>query len=73
MMRETDRFYLNKEEPNKSCLLALRSMILQQDPGITETQKYGMPCKSTNYRRIFISHLKHLKAMGELKLDYDVL
>ncbi len=37
-------FYLNKEEPNKSCLLALRSIILDQDINISETQKYGMPC-----------------------------
>ncbi len=44
MIREIDTFYLKKEEPNKSCLLALRSIILQQDSTITETQKYGMPC-----------------------------
>jgi hypothetical protein len=44
MIREIDTFYLKKEEPNKSCLLALRSIILKQDPTITETQKYGMPC-----------------------------
>lgn len=44
MIRELDNFYLNKEEPNKSCLLALRTIILEQDSNITETQKYGMPC-----------------------------
>lgn len=43
-LREPDTFYLEKEEPNKSCLLALRSIILKQDHHITETQKYGMPC-----------------------------
>lgn len=37
-------YYLNKKEPVKSCLLALRSVILKQDNHITETQKYGMPC-----------------------------
>jgi uncharacterized protein YdhG (YjbR/CyaY superfamily) len=37
-------FYLSKTEPNKSCLLALRSIILRQSPDITETVKYGMPC-----------------------------
>ncbi len=37
-------YYLNKEEPNKSCLLSLRSIILDQDTHVTETQKYGMPC-----------------------------
>ena len=44
MIRETDNYYLNKAEPNKSCLLALRAMLLKQDPNVTETQKYGMPC-----------------------------
>ena len=44
MVRELDNFYLNKEEPNKSCLMALRNIILQQDNLITETQKYRMPC-----------------------------
>jgi hypothetical protein len=44
MIREIDNFYLSKEEPNKSCLLALRFIILQQDTNIVETQKFGMPC-----------------------------
>ena len=44
MIREVDNYYLNKGEPNKSCLFALRNIILQQDSNITETQKWGMPC-----------------------------
>ena len=44
MIRAVDRYYLSKEEPNKSCLIALRSIILEQDNNITETQKWGMPC-----------------------------
>lgn len=39
-----DEYYLNKEEPNKSCLLALRSLILNLGDDVTETKKYGMPC-----------------------------
>ena len=39
-----DDFYLSATEPNRSCLLALRSMVLAQDPLISETRKYGMPC-----------------------------
>jgi linoleoyl-CoA desaturase len=35
--------------------------------------EFNIPYKSTNYKYIFISHLKHLKTMGELKLNYDVL
>lgn len=44
MDNELHNYYLKKEEPNKSCLLALRSIILEQDHHISETQKYGMPC-----------------------------
>lgn len=44
MVDELHNYYLNKEEPNKSCLLALRSIILNQDTNISETQKWGMPC-----------------------------
>jgi hypothetical protein len=44
MIPDIDHYYLNKTEPTQSCLLALRNIILRQDPNITETQKYGMPC-----------------------------
>lgn len=44
MIDQLDSYYLNKQEPNKSCLLALRSIILQQDDEVTETRKWGMPC-----------------------------
>ena len=43
MLRDTDHFYLLKEEPAKSCLIALREIILRQDPDITPAWKYGMP------------------------------
>ncbi len=44
MSEQLHNFYLSQKEPNKACLLALRSIILKQDQHITETQKYGMPC-----------------------------
>ena len=44
MIEPLHNYYLNEKEPNKSCLLALRSIILNQDTNITETQKWGMPC-----------------------------
>lgn len=43
-MRELDQYYFNQEEPNQSCLLALRKIILEQDELVTETRKWGMPC-----------------------------
>ncbi len=43
MQEELTNFYLTQKEPNKSCLLALREMILSQDANITPAWKYGMP------------------------------
>ena len=43
-MHTLDQFYFNQPEPNGSCLLALRNLILQQDEKVSETKKYGMPC-----------------------------
>lgn len=43
-MEKPYKYYLNLDEPNKSCLLALRDIILQYNELITETKKYNMPC-----------------------------
>lgn len=43
-MVSDENFYFNKEEPQKSCLLAMRDILLGFDSNITETTKYGMPC-----------------------------
>ena len=42
-IKNSDNFYLKKEEPIKSCLLALREIILSQDSDVTAEWKYGMP------------------------------
>jgi hypothetical protein len=42
-MTEPDNFYLQQDEPIKSCLLALRDIILSQDKEIVSAWKYGMP------------------------------
>ncbi len=55
MISELDQFYYNKEEPNKSCLLALRHIILKQDNLVAETRKYGMPCFT--YRKKMFCYL----------------
>jgi len=44
MPKDNNHYYLTQPEPNKSCLLALRKIILKQDSHLTETVKYGMPC-----------------------------
>ncbi|MDB4904723.1 MAG: hypothetical protein JWQ63_4004 [Mucilaginibacter sp.] len=43
MLREINNFFLQKEEPVKSCLLFLREFILNYDKNITEAWKYKMP------------------------------
>jgi len=50
MLREIDQFFLNQDEPTKSCLLYLREFILDFDDNITEAWKYKMPFYCYNGR-----------------------
>ena len=43
MAEALQSFYLQKDEPLRSCLLSLRDLILQQEADISESLKYGMP------------------------------
>ncbi|WP_255517999.1 DUF1801 domain-containing protein [Fulvivirga sp. M361] len=43
-MRDIDNFYLEKEEPVKSCLLALRDSILNYNQSFEPVWKYRLPC-----------------------------
>ena len=43
-MTDKADFYLNQQEPNKSCLLAMRKLVLNVDKEVEETRKYGLPC-----------------------------
>ena len=42
-LRPIDNWFLQKDEPVKSCLQFLRQHILKQNALITEAWKYGMP------------------------------
>jgi hypothetical protein len=42
-MDQAANFYLRQPEPARSCMLALKEIILAQDPGISPAWKYGMP------------------------------
>ncbi|HMV08856.1 MAG TPA: DUF1801 domain-containing protein [Cyclobacteriaceae bacterium] len=42
-MNDSENFYLQQKEPVKSCLLAMRDIILAADPDVTTAWKYGMP------------------------------
>ena len=39
-----EAFYFKHSEPNRSCFLAMRDILLAFNEEITETTKYGMPC-----------------------------
>jgi hypothetical protein len=43
MLKPADNYFLQQEEPAKSCLLAMRKIILAYDTNIHEAWKYGMP------------------------------
>jgi len=43
MIKDLDNFYLEKEEPLKSCMLALRDIIMSLDKNITTSWKYKLP------------------------------
>ena len=43
MLRPIDNYFLQQEEPVKSCLLFLRDHLLKYDKNITESWRYGMP------------------------------
>ncbi|MGG5507970.1 MULTISPECIES: DUF1801 domain-containing protein [unclassified Myroides] len=63
MLNTVESFYLKQPEPSQSCLLALRAFILQQDPLITESLKWGTPCFSYRNRMFcFLALTKALKS-----------
>lgn len=43
-MRDIDKFYLEKEEPVKSCLMALKTIISDYNEGFIHTWRYRLPC-----------------------------
>jgi len=43
MINELNNFYLKQKEPNRSCFMALREIILSFNNDITEEWKYKLP------------------------------
>ena len=44
MSNSLEEWYLQHEEPNRSCFLAMREIVRQVDDEISEVIKYGCPC-----------------------------
>lgn len=61
MLRPIDNWFLQKDEPLKTCLQFLRMHILKQDAAITEEWQYGMPFYCYNGKRFCYLwvHKKH--------------
>lgn len=51
MLRPVDNWFIQQEEPVKSCLQFLRAHILAQDSNIIESWQYGMPFFYYNGKR----------------------
>lgn len=67
MLRAVDNFYLQQEEPIKSCLVALREIILSQNKNITAAWKYGMPFFCYNGKMfcyLWVHKKKHQPYLG---------
>lgn len=43
-MKPIDNFYFNQEEPTKSCLLALKSIIIEYNSDFEPRWYYRLPC-----------------------------
>ncbi len=43
MLNDLNKFFLNQDEPNKSCFMALRKIILDYNHNITEHWRYKVP------------------------------
>ena len=48
MLKALDNFYEEQEEPNRSCMLALKSIILNYNPDFEAAWKYKLPCFTLN-------------------------
>lgn len=79
MLKDLDQFYIDQSEPTKSCLMALRSIILALDGEVEAAWKYRMPC--FGYRDKMFCYLWKDKKTDEpyigivdgLKLDHPLL
>ena len=73
------KYFISKEEPLRSCLLALRSIILEMDTDIDEALKWHIPCYSYKNKMLcFIniekkSNMPYILLVNGNKIDHPAL
>ena len=78
-MREIDNFYMQKDEPVRSCLITLREAILARDSEISEVWKYHMPFFIFKGKRICYlwvekkTNLPYIGIVNGYKIDHPEL
>ena len=73
MLEELDHWYDSKEEPNRSCLQAMRYWILEFDQDIAEAWKYRMPMftyKGKMFCYLWLDKKTNLPYLGIVKGEY---
>ncbi|MCG8576013.1 MAG: DUF1801 domain-containing protein [Flavobacteriales bacterium] len=79
MDAKIEHFYFDKEEPIKSCILALRDLILESDELISEGIKYNQPFflyKNKNFAYIWFEKKSgdpYLGITKGAKIDHPIL
>ena len=74
-----EHFYFDREEPHKSCVLAIRDLVLSYDPEIIEGVKYGLPFflyKGKNFAYIWFDKKTKDPYLGITKgskIDHPIL
>ena len=69
MTTPLESYYLNKPEPYRSCLLALKDIILHANPGIVHERKFQIPFFTYKGKKLGYLWLNRKKLMLGFCLD----
>jgi len=68
-MTPLETYYLNKPEPYRSCLLALKNIIMQTNPGVVHERKFQIPFFTYKSKKLGYLWLNRKKLMLGFCLD----
>ena len=72
-MKTLDAFYADLKEPVRSCLEALRTIILKHNPDMSEAFKYGMPSFSYKKKMLCYFWIDKKNKMPYIGFKYGVM